>query len=254
MRPHLGFATLLGLVFATGTSWGQPPTAIPVGVVAAELQPVNRSAEFVGRVEAIERVDVRARVTGFLQQVDFKEGDIVKEGDTLFQIEPDSFDAAVQQARGALLQAQAQFANASAQRARTEELVKTDTAARATLDQRVAAEKTAQGDVITADANLKTAIINLGYTKIVSPITGEAGRSKLTKGNVVSPDAGVLVTVVSRDPMYVTFPVSQREFLAIEQRGGNRREAGAALTVRLRFSGGCRPLFSERTCDASRHS
>jgi membrane fusion protein (multidrug efflux system) len=197
---------------------------------------VNRSAEFVGRVEAIERVDVRARVTGFLQQVDFKEGDIVKEGDTLFQIEPDSFDAAVQQARGALLQAQAQFANASAQRARTEELVKTDTAARATLDQRVAAEKTAQGDVITADANLKTAIINLGYTKIVSPITGEAGRSKLTKGNVVGPDAGVLVTVVSRDPMYVTFPVSQREFLAIEQRGGNRREAGAALTVRLRFS------------------
>lgn len=214
----------------------QQPASIPVGIISAELKPVNRAAEFVGRVDAIERVDIRARVTGFLEKVAFKEGEVVQEGDTLYQIEPDSFEAAVQQARGALLQAQAQYANASAQRARTEELVRTDAAARATLDQRVAAEKTAQGDVITADANLKSAIINLGYTKIISPITGEAGRSKVTKGNVVGPDAGVLVTVVSRDPMYVTFPVSQREFLAIGQRGASRKDVGEALTVRLRFS------------------
>jgi membrane fusion protein (multidrug efflux system) len=141
----------------------------------------------------------------------FKEGDRVKEGDILYKIEPDTFQAAVTQARGALLEAQAKYANATAQRARTEELLKTNTAAQATLDQNIAAEKTAQGQVIIASSDLKTAEINLGYTEIEAPISGEIGRSRLTKGNVVGPDSGPLTEIVSRDPMYVTIPVSQRE-------------------------------------------
>ena len=180
--------------------------------MAAELRPITKAADFVGRVEAMERVDIRARVTGFLQEVLFKEGGLVKEGDVLYRIEPDTFQAAVQQGQGALLQAQGKLANATAQLARTQELVKTDAATRALLDVRTAEQKTAQGDMITADANLKTANVNLGYTDIVAPISGEVGRSKLTKGNVVGPDSGVLTTLVSRDPMYVTFPVSQRVF------------------------------------------
>ena len=94
----------------------QQPTAIPVGTVAAELRPITKATEFVGRVEAIERVEIRARVTGFLEDVLFKEGDLVKEGDVLYRIERDTFQAAVQQAQGALLEAQGKFANATAQR------------------------------------------------------------------------------------------------------------------------------------------
>ena len=116
-------------------------------------------------------MEIRARVTGFLEDVLFKEGELVKEGDVLYRIEPDTFQAAVQQAQGALLQAQAKFANATAQRGRTEELVKTDAASRALLDERVGNEKEAQGDVVIADANLKTANVNLGYTEITAPIT-----------------------------------------------------------------------------------
>ena len=148
---------------------GQP---IPVGTVIATKQPVNRGVDFVGRVEAIDRVEVRARVTGFLQQTFFKEGETVKEGDKLFQIDPAPFEAAVQQAQGALLQAQGALTNASVQRSRAEELVKTSATSVATRDERVAAEKNAQGAVAMADADLKTATINLGYTTIISPITG----------------------------------------------------------------------------------
>lgn len=231
------FPAAIFLLVAAQHSVAQQPAAIPVATSPAELRPVTRATEFVGRVEAVERVDVRARVTGFLQSTLFKEGDIVKEGDVLYQIEPDTFDAAVQQARGEVLQAQGRYTNASAQRARTEELVKTDAASRAAHDERIAAEKGAQGAVIVSDANLKTAIVNLGYTKIVAPITGEVGRSKFTKGNVVGPDSGPLTVIVSRNPMYVTFPVSQREFLTIEN-SADRERRKEALTVRLRFSDG----------------
>ena len=103
-------------------------------------------------------------------------------------------------------------------------------------DQRVAEEQTAKGDVLVAEAALQTAKINLGYTEIKAPISGLIGRTSVTKGNVVGPDSGVLTTIVSRDPMYVTVPVSQREFLQLE--GKDRRDAGNGVTVNLRFSDG----------------
>ena len=91
--------------------------------------------------------------------------------------------------------------------------------------------------MIIADADLKTATVNLSYTDIVAPISGQIGRSKLTKGNVVGPDSGVLTTIVSHDPMYVTFPVSQREFLKVQEQE-KRKALQQALGVRLRFSDG----------------
>ena len=130
MRLLISAATVLCIVVGSAQGWAQQPTAVPVGTVAAEQRPITKASDFVGRVEALERVEIRARVTGFLQDVLFKEG-VVKEGDVLYRIEPDSFDAAVQQARGALLEAQGNYANATAQRARTEELVKTTAPSRA---------------------------------------------------------------------------------------------------------------------------
>jgi membrane fusion protein, multidrug efflux system len=237
MLQIIRYGVLLVPLLVHGAAWAQQPNSVPVSVAVAERRPITTASEYVGRIEAPERVEVRARVTGFLQDVEFKEGDPVKEGAVLYQIERDSFEAAVLQARGALLEAQARYTNASAQRARTEELVKTNAAPRSELDTRVAAEKSAQGQVVIADANLRTATINLGYTVITSPIMGEVGRTVFTKGNVVGPDSGALTIVVSRDPMYVTFPVSQREFLRVRQQE-ERRQKQEALTVRIRFSDG----------------
>jgi membrane fusion protein, multidrug efflux system len=237
MRVSICAVALLCLIALASPGRAQQPTAIPVGTVSAELRAITRASDFVGRVEAMERVDIRARVTGFLNEVLFKDGDVVKTGDVLYRIEPESFQAAVQQSKGALLQAQARFANASVQRGRTEELQRTDAASKALLDERIANEKSAQGEVVIADANLKTANVNLGYTEITAPINGEIGRTKVTKGSVVGPDSGALTTIVSRDPMYVTFPVSQREFLKVKEQA-DRRTRGQALAVRIRFSDG----------------
>jgi membrane fusion protein (multidrug efflux system) len=229
----LALLSILLLVPLPGRA--QTQSAVPVMTSVAQLQPVTPSREFVGRIEAKERVDIRARVTGFLEEIQFQEGQAVKAGDKLFLIEREPFEAAVAQSQGALLQAEARFANAAAQRARTQELIKTNTAPRSQLDERVAAEKGAQGDVVIANANLNTANINLGYTEITAPIAGEIGRSAVTKGNVVGPDSGPLTVIVSRDPMYVTFPVSQREFLDIER---SEHSNANALAVRIRFSDG----------------
>ena len=236
MRRYISVVALLCLI-AASPGWAQQPSAIPVGTMPAEVRPITQATEFVGRVEAPQRVEIRARVTGFLEDVQFKEGDVVKEGDVLYKIEQDSFQAAVQEARGALVQAQAALANASVNRARSQELLKTDTTSRMLFDQRVADEKNAQGAVIIADANLKTANVNLGYTEIIAPITGEIGLTKLTKGNVVGPDSGPLTVIVSRDPMYVTFPVSQRIFLQIQDQA-QRNKVQQSLGVRIRFSNG----------------
>jgi len=237
MRFHIPAVVLLCLIATAPQLSAQQAPAIAVGTVAAELRPITAAIEFVGRVQALGRVDIRARVTGFLQEVQFKEGDVVKEGDVLYRIEQDSFQAAVQQAQGALLEAQGKVVNATAQLARTQELVKTDTASRALLDERTANQKIAQGEMVTADANLKTANVNLGYTEIIAPITGQIGRTNVTKGNVVGPDSGPLTVIVSRDPMYVVFPVSQRLFLSIQGEQA-RKSTGEALAVRIRFSNG----------------
>jgi membrane fusion protein (multidrug efflux system) len=213
-----------------------PAQALPVGTVAAAMQPITPGADFVGRVEAIDRVEVRARVTGFLLETFFKEGDTVQEGAKLFQIDPAPFQAALQQAQGALLQAQGTLDNASTQRRRAEELLKTNATSTATRDDRVAAERNAQGALAMAEANVKTAQINLDYTTIIAPIAGRIGRAKVSRGNVVSPETGPLTLIVSQDPMYVAFPVSQREFLRLRQEGDKTRRED--LIVKLRFADG----------------
>jgi membrane fusion protein (multidrug efflux system) len=114
------------LAAVTLSAGAQTPAPARVGTVIAQERPIVRGAEFVGRIEAPERVDVRARVTGYLDAVLFKEGDTVKEGAPLFRIEQDPFQAAVQQAQGALLRAQADYTNATLQAQRAEELVKTN--------------------------------------------------------------------------------------------------------------------------------
>ena len=213
-----------------------PPAEVPVGVVKAERKQIADTLEFVGRVDAVNRVEVRARVTGFLEDVLFKEGDFVKEGAPLYRIEKGLFQAAVEQAQGALERSKAAKTLSEIQLQRAQDLVDKNAGTVVARDQAKAADQQAEGAIMTDQANLDTAKINLGYAEMNAPIAGKISKTNVTKGNVVGPQSGILTTIVSQDPMYVTFPVSQREFLRARERGYKVDVEG--ITARLRFADG----------------
>ena len=227
----------LSLVLAL-PAYGQQksPDAVSVGTVIVERKPIEKSLDFVGRVEATDHVEIKARVTGYLEAVLFKEGAEVEEGQHLYTIEKAPFEAAVKEADGALERAKAAKALTEVQLKRAEDLLSKNAGTVVTRDQAFTADQTANAQIATADADLETAKINLGYTDIVSPISGKISRTNMTKGNVVGPDRGTLTTIVSQDPMYVTFPVSQRDFLRA-QKSGHPVDL-ASIKVKLRFSDG----------------
>jgi len=206
----------------------QSPVAVPVGVVLAERKPVKKTLDFIGRVDAMQRVEVRARITGYLEKVEFREGDLIQEGARLYTIEKGLFEAAVNQALGALEKDKAAKALSEIQLQRALDLLAKGSGTVVARDQALAADETAKGALLVDEANLQTAQINLGYTELLSPIAGKVGKTNITKGNVVGPETGVLTVIVSQDPMYVTFPVSQREFLAAQKAGQNVNVAGLA--------------------------
>jgi len=211
--------------------------AVPVGVLAVAEEDVTQSTSFIGRIEAVDRVSLVARVTGFLEQQAFRDGQDVKADDLLFVIEREPFVATVNAAKATLASAEAQKLNAELQLARAEELLRTNNIPVATRDQRRAEQAAAAAAVLEARAALETAEINLGYTLIRAPVAGRIGRAAASVGNVVSPQSGSLALLVSQDPMYVTFPVSQRILLDLKR----RRDAGAAaapVRVKLAFADG----------------
>jgi membrane fusion protein, multidrug efflux system len=232
------FALLLvSAIGVTLPAYGQQPapSTIPVGVVRAELKPISKTADFVGRIEAINRVSIVARVKGFLEEVKFTEGDLIKVDAPLYKIEQGLFKAAVEQAQGALERSKAAKTLTEIQLQRAQELLNKQAGTAVTRDQALASDQQAQGQILIDTANLDTANINLGYTEISSPIAGKIGRTNITKGNVVGPDTGPLTLVVSQDPMYVTFPVSQADVLEAQKNGKTNVKS---IKVKLKFSDG----------------
>ncbi len=208
-----------------------PPAVL---VQAAELKPLSAQAEFIGRAAAKDRVDLRARIRGFLGPRKFNDGDEVKEGQVVFTIEPEPFQAAVDQKVAQRDAAKAALANAEIQLKRAAELLRTNTGTQAVFDQRTSEQLQAKAALEDAEAQLRDAQINLSYTEIKSPIDGRIGRAAVAPGNIVSPETGVLATVVKDQPMRVLFPVTQRELL--EARRSD--EDGSQLAVRLRLADG----------------
>jgi membrane fusion protein, multidrug efflux system len=237
MRAWLFIGIIFGCSMSLGTAQAQsPPAPVTVGTVVAERKPIAATYEFVGRVDAINRVEVRARVTGYLEAVLFKEGDSVREGAALYRIEKGLFKAAVEQAQGELEKGKAAKVLTVVQRQRAEQLAVKQAGTLVARDQAIAADQQADGVILIDQANLDTAKINLGYTDITSPIAGRISKTNVTKGNVVGPDSGVLTTIVSQDPTYVTFPVSQRDFLRVQAQG--RKINVSAIKAQLHFSDG----------------
>ena len=214
-----------------------PPPAVLVQ--PAELRSLAKQAEFVGRAEALEKVDLRARVQGFLGPRLFKDGDDVKEGQVVFTIEKEPFEAAVDQRKARLAAAQATFANADQQLQRTAELARKGNAPLAQLDQRTAEQGQAKAAVMEAEANLRDAQIQLSYTEIKTPISGRIGRAAVSPGNLIGPDTGVLATVVQEDPMQVLFSVTQREMLEARE-----SEPTGKVRARVRLADGS--LYGEK--------
>lgn len=208
-----------------------------MGIVRAQQTAITETSEFVGRVQAIDRVSLTARVTAFLEQRLFTEGSEVKQGDLLYRLERGPFEAAVQQQEAAVADASARLANANIQLARAQSLLATPAGQRSNVDDAVANQRSLAAQVLSAQAQLRQAQINLGYTEIRAPVAGKISRTSITVGNVVSPSTGPLATIVSQDPMYVTFPVSSRVQAELERRYAGKGGM-SAVVVKLRLPDG----------------
>ena len=195
------------------------------------------SYEFNGRIQAINSVNIVARVTAFLEQQLFTEGTDVKKGDLLYMLERPPFQAAVDVQKGAVAQAKAQLENSNIELWRKQELLEKNAGSQQAVDSAQATQRVAAAQLQSAQAQLERAQIDLGYTEIRSPIDGRIGRTSVTMGNMVSPASGTLTTVVSQDPMYVVFPIPTRR--AIELREAYSRQGGFdAVKIRVRLPDG----------------
>jgi membrane fusion protein (multidrug efflux system) len=186
-----------------------------VTVAAVTLQDVNPAEEYVGHVEAIQAVDLRARVEGFIEQVNFKEGDFVHTGDLLYLIEQAPYQAKVAADRARVAQAEAELERASRhlerlQAARPESIRATD------MDDALAAELRARAQLAEARATLTRSELDLGYTAIKAPINGRLGRTAFTKGNLVNQASGPLARIVQMNPIRVVYSISENDLAAIQ--------------------------------------
>jgi membrane fusion protein, multidrug efflux system len=215
---------------------GVPPPAVSVKPVVSRQ--VTETADFVGRVVAIDKVDIVARVPGFIKERNFTEGQHVKTGDLLFRIEPDTYKAAVDQQEANLAKAKATEVNAGLQLERGKELVHNQNIPQSTVDQRAADEAAAQADVLQAAALLEQAKINFGYTEVRAPIDGRIGLATYTVGNLVGPSSGKLATIVSQDPIYVTFQASERDVINYKHRLAESGGKNQHLPIHIRLPDG----------------
>src|SRR6202521_5334746 len=239
-RVPIGLLTAGAIVIgATAAARAQPAPSGPpaVGVVEATKRPITETSEFLGRIEATNRVNVVARVTAFLEKRLFNEGAEIKAGDELYRLERGPFEADLASKRAQVAQLQATLENAKLTTERARTLLSGPAGQQSTFDAALANQRSLEAQVQAAQAQVQSSKINLNYTDIRSPIDGRIGRTAVTEGNVVGPGSGVLTTIVSQDPMYVIFPVSLRAGLELRDRYGPQGGLEAVL-IRLRLPDG----------------
>lgn len=202
---------------------------------------IIRSFEAPGRVMSKYRVEVLARIAGYLQKSYFKEGDFVKAGQTLFQIEPAEFSNAADVAKADVENLRAQLNYAEKQLARAEELVKKDYIAKSQYDNLLAQRDSLKAQLASAQARYSDSTRSLGYTNVKAPVDGQVGIISVTLGNYVTPSSGALTTINSTDPIYVTFPLDSDDFSSLSNADGANNKN---RKVELYFSNGEKYQFN----------
>ncbi|HEX9302577.1 MAG TPA: efflux RND transporter periplasmic adaptor subunit [Casimicrobiaceae bacterium] len=208
---------------------GPPPGAPPVSVAAALERDVIETDEFPGRIEAVDSVEVRARINGYIQSVQFKPGAEVHKGDALFVIDPRPFEAEVARAEATLATTRAQLDLARTELARNEQLLADQATSKREYDDAQAKVRQLDAQIRANQASLETARLNLAYTRVTAPINGRVGKAEITVGNLVqgeAPNSPLLTTVVSSSPIYASFEADEGAYLKYI---GKAR--GGALTV-----------------------
>lgn len=195
-----------------------PPPAPQVGVSEVKLTDLSPSEDFIGRIEAVDEVQLRARVEGFLMERNFEEGAAVSEGDVLFRIEPDVYRTEVARLEATITGDIAQVDLAALERDRQEKLVQREVTAQSALDEAIAQEA---ADNATLDQNralLQRAELDLSYTEIIAPFDGTIGRAAYSEGELVGPQSEPLATLVRLDPVYARVNISVRQLLEFQAR------------------------------------
>lgn len=223
MAKRIGLApAVLSLFIASGCGSsageqaGEPP-ALEVSVATVPEREITEWDEYTGRLEAVESVEIRPQVSGYLQEVNFEEGRDVRRGDVLFVIDPRPYQAELDRVQAEVERARTAAMLAGTDLARVEKLLATRAVSQEEFDQRKAAHASALAAVKAAEAGVEVARLNLAYTRVTSPISGRVGRAEVTVGNLVSGGQGGaatrLTTVVSLSPMYVYFEAAERDYL-----------------------------------------
>jgi RND family efflux transporter MFP subunit len=229
VRRH---AVLLSAVvlLAAGCHKTPPPAPPPPTVVVSKplAKRIVDWDDFVGRFEAVNSVDIRPRVSGYLQAIDFTDGQIVRKGQLLFVIDPRPYQAALDQARGQLAHAQAVLADAKVELARAEKLLAAHAISEQEYETRLANERQAAADELTSRGNVETAALNLSFTRIASPVTGRVSDRRFAVGNLVTQDQTVLTNVVDLDPIRFSFYGAESLYLKYER----AEQAGARPSSR----------------------
>ncbi|HEU4655055.1 MAG TPA: efflux RND transporter periplasmic adaptor subunit [Steroidobacteraceae bacterium] len=237
LLPTLAYLIAASLSGCSSEATPAPPPAPKVSIAAALERDVTEWDEFTGRLEAVESVEIRPRVTGYIESVNFNEGGLVKKGDLLFVIDPRPYQAELDRAQAELTRAEAHAQLADNDLARTQKLLSIKAASQEEFDQRVNAQREAHADVAAARAAVESAKLNLEFTRVTSPIAGRVSKAIVTPGNLVTGGSGaasLLTTVVSIDPIYVTFEGDEQVYLKyteLARRGERSSSRDAANPV-----------------------
>jgi membrane fusion protein, multidrug efflux system len=237
MRNHFRWAiviAILGLVAAgcKKTEPGQAGGSAPLpGVTVNQplFEDVVEWDQYQGRIEAVSSVEIRARVNGYLQSVNFKDGDEVKQGDLLFTIDPRPYQAELDRTEADLLQARTRFELASNDFERAGRLLKAKAISEEEADSRAKAEREAAAAIQSSLASVEMAKLNMDYTRVTAPISGRIGRKMMTVGNLVNGNFGqstLLATIVSMDPIYCYFDVDEGAILKYQQLAREGKQDG----------------------------
>ncbi|MBP0632505.1 MULTISPECIES: efflux RND transporter periplasmic adaptor subunit [unclassified Cupriavidus] len=212
-----------------------PPPAPPIEVAAVVGQTITEWDEFSGRLEAVERVEIRPRVGGNIDAVHFREGALVKKGDPLFTIDPRPYAAEVARAEAALAAAQVRAAHAKSEGERAQRLLDDNAISRREFDERIHAARETSANVRGAQAQLEAARLNLTYTRITAPVAGRVSRAEITVGNLVAPGASAppLTTVVSVSPVYASFEIDEQSYLRYTAPGAGGGKNGLPVYLGL---------------------